>query len=883
MSGTGSLKDNNDRKNVLLQGNANEGTSARTRPFSFEEIMVRRQNKKLAVDAKDAEPMNLSDSYTTLNVFSHPDSDGGTTSMKESVPIKPVKEDTLKGTSRTKEEVRSRKEDDLVKDKTSCDLATNLKLKSYQNSSSRDRGAKIEKQSHSRNRTDECLRNDLENKFEKRKPKDVASKDRYNERENNSKRLGKRKHQNENGDRSKAELDVSSLKKHDLKRHQQAEYSERKARKKESSGSFYEEVKSKRRRSRSHEHVQDRDEKSLSISPRAQKREPYHSIRSGRHQFDADKNKTASNDRPFSGSYRRNSGHSSRLGGYSPRKRRSEAAVKTPSPTNRSPERTSVAWDFPPSGTINNSTGSSKAGFQQSEQAVSLNSHGLSICSSVTLHSQSGLPSLNKFSVNKIVSIDSIQLTHATRPMRRLYVENVPLLASDKSLMEGLNDFLLSSGVNHVEGTKPCISCIINKEKGQAVVEFLTPEDATSALAFDGKSVFNSILKVRRPKDFVEAAAGDPEGSVVAAPTVLDIVKDSPHKIFIGGISKCISSVMLKEIASAFGVLKACHFELNKGLNEHFAFLEYADQSITPKACAGLNGMKLGGAVLTVAQANPDASRQEITERPPFYGIPEYVKPLLQKPTQVLKLKNVFTREEFFLLTEPELEEMLEDIRLECARFGTVKSVNLIKYSCSDLVVHHEVDIVNDTSAQSPGPGNGSEAEPNLDHSNCVDQECGKESFQSVKEAQSVEEDFHLSELKPKQDYEQDESIAGNLQDTDAEAGIGDSNQKLEQTDTDLQKLAVQLNDTMTEKADVITEHKCGYMSIFEEGCILVEYMRKEAACTAAHSLHGRFYGDRMVSAGYAPYDLYQARFARLLHRDGVKPNLYSNAFTVEV
>lgn len=46
----------------------------------------------------------------------------------------------------------------------------------------------------------------------------------------------------------------------------------------------------------------------------------------------------------------------------------------------------------------------------------------------------------------------------------------------------------------------------INKEKCQALVEFLTPEDATAALSFDGRSLFGSVLKIRRPKDFVEAA-----------------------------------------------------------------------------------------------------------------------------------------------------------------------------------------------------------------------------------------------------------------------------------------------------------------------------------------------------------------------------------------
>lgn len=45
----------------------------------------------------------------------------------------------------------------------------------------------------------------------------------------------------------------------------------------------------------------------------------------------------------------------------------------------------------------------------------------------------------------------------------------------------------------------------VNKEKGQALVEFLTPEDASTALHFDGRSFSGNILKIRRPKDYVEA------------------------------------------------------------------------------------------------------------------------------------------------------------------------------------------------------------------------------------------------------------------------------------------------------------------------------------------------------------------------------------------
>lgn len=54
-------------------------------------------------------------------------------------------------------------------------------------------------------------------------------------------------------------------------------------------------------------------------------------------------------------------------------------------------------------------------------------------------------------------------------------------------------------------------------------------------------------------------------------------------------------------------------------LNEFSWLLQYIDHLITPKACAGLNGMKLGGQVLTVVQALPDAS--SLVHIPPLISL----------------------------------------------------------------------------------------------------------------------------------------------------------------------------------------------------------------------------------------------------------------------
>jgi hypothetical protein len=62
---------------------------------------------------------------------------------------------------------------------------------------------------------------------------------------------------------------------------------------------------------------------------------------------------------------------------------------------------------------------------------------------------------------------------------------------------------------------------------------------------------------------------------------------------------------------------------------------------VTLRACAGLNGMRLGSTILTVVQATPDAGPEAASAETPFYGVPEQAKPLLQTATRILELRNL--------------------------------------------------------------------------------------------------------------------------------------------------------------------------------------------------------------------------------------------------
>ncbi|CAN6551869.1 unnamed protein product [Malus baccata var. baccata] len=829
MSTSSQLQEINRKTSQIALPNHDEESAARTRPFSFEEIMLRRNNKKLcdSVVKEVVDVGNVPRESMVKNSFESFESEKDHRHHKDLPPVdkKPASEDPVKAYSRKKEiynskssktedgfskgKVRGGHEPESLKDKPSKDRRTEAK------------GGTTEKQIHGRRKIDERSDN-FQKESVKKHSRDLTGKERHmSQNRGRSEREAKRKYQNGYDEKIR---DRNAAKKHDSGKHHLLETSERKERKKSSKSNF-ENSRLKRERSRS----RDREDthRFRSPSPRAHNYTSHnlrirseissHSLkdRPGTQDSDIDRSRISNNG--SNSHHRRHGGPVKRLGGYSPRKRRTESALKTPSPPDRSPEKKSAKWDHPPT-------------------------------------------------------------------------------ATDK----------------------------ITKDKGQAVVEFLTPEDAIAALSFDGTDISGSILKIRRPKDFVEVATGDPEKSMAAVETMSDVVKDSPNKIFIGGISNALSSTMLLEIISVFGPLKAYHFEVNEKLNEPCAFVEYVDQSVTLKACAGLNGMKLGGRVLTAVQAIHGASSLENCGNT-SYEIPEYAKPLLQQPSQVLKLRNVFNLEHFSLLSEPEMEEVLEDVRLECARFGTIKSAKVVKYRNNHIITPGTSEAVND--AKSGGYQKSLESEETGAKIDAKEEHIANETRETsgveipnnakqVKE-EEVTEDNRFYYDKPADGFREEKSCQMGQSDDNMKAegsdnlpnnvlgehpnqlnGMKDASEccddlvtdiKIEDVslesksmakeDSTLKEVGIEREETFAGKegsagteSDAIRKSEINEKDHgkdqdydlarrFEPGCVFVEFVRAEASLKAAHCLHGRAFEDRIVTVEYVSLDHYKAQF----------------------
>ncbi|XP_077431775.1 U2 small nuclear RNA auxiliary factor 2a isoform X1 [Vanacampus margaritifer] len=281
-----------------------------------------------------------------------------------------------------------------------------------------------------------------------------------------------------------------------------------------------------------------------------------------------------------------------------------------------------------------------------------------------------------------------------TRQARRLYVGNIPFGITEESMMDFFNAQMRLGGLTQAPGN-PVLAVQINQDKNFAFLEFRSVDETTQAMAFDGIIFQGQSLKIRRPHDYqpLPGMSENPSvyvpgtqtinGLVINTGVVSTVVPDSAHKLFIGGLPNYLNDDQVKELLTSFGPLKA--FNLVKdsatGLSKGYAFCEYVDVNLNDQAIAGLNGMQLGDKKLLVQRASvgsKNATLTSINQTPVTLQVPGLNSTVTQMgglPTEVLCLMNMVAPED--LVDDEEYEEIVEDVRDECSKYGQVKSIEI--------------------------------------------------------------------------------------------------------------------------------------------------------------------------------------------------------------
>ncbi|KAI6225385.1 Splicing factor U2AF subunit [Aphelenchoides fujianensis] len=132
----------------------------------------------------------------------------------------------------------------------------------------------------------------------------------------------------------------------------------------------------------------------------------------------------------------------------------------------------------------------------------------------------------------------------------------------------------------------------------------------------------------------------------------------------------------VKELLSSFGQLKAFNLVTDgqTGMSKGYAFCEYLDTTLTDQAIAGLNGMQLGDNKLLVQLSNTN-SRHTHNNQFGFGASGIDLSKGTGPATEVLCLLNMITEDD--LRDDEEFEDIKEDIKTECSKYGTVISLEI--------------------------------------------------------------------------------------------------------------------------------------------------------------------------------------------------------------
>ncbi|XP_030480332.1 splicing factor U2af large subunit B isoform X2 [Cannabis sativa] len=293
----------------------------------------------------------------------------------------------------------------------------------------------------------------------------------------------------------------------------------------------------------------------------------------------------------------------------------------------------------------------------------------------------------------------------ATRHARRVYVGGLPPLANEQTIATFFSGVMAAIGGNSSGSGDAVVNVYINHEKKFAFVEMRTVEEASNAMALDGIIFEGVAVRVRRPTDYNPALAAtlgpsqpSPHLNLAAVGLIPGAITgaEGPERVFVGGLPYYFTEEQIKELLESFGPLRGFDLVKDKdtGNSKGYGFCVYQDPAVTDIACASLNGLKMGDKTLTVRRATMSAGQSKSEQDSILAQAQQHIaiqKMALQaggvrlpvggmgfggngeSPTKILCLTEAISADQ--LANDEEYEEILEDMKDECGKFGTVVNV----------------------------------------------------------------------------------------------------------------------------------------------------------------------------------------------------------------
>ncbi|KAL8011921.1 putative RNA recognition motif domain, nucleotide-binding alpha-beta plait domain superfamily [Plasmopara halstedii] len=301
----------------------------------------------------------------------------------------------------------------------------------------------------------------------------------------------------------------------------------------------------------------------------------------------------------------------------------------------------------------------------------------------------------------------------AQKPARELYVGNLPPSVTGPQLQEFLSTIIQQVGLTTKPGN-PIVNTWISTDGHFAFCEMRSVEECNLALLLNQLSLLGQPLKFGRPRSFMGPPQPMPQVSartqtaltnlgctpnpawfaqpvlpgsmevtttestlaeatlsaIAAAQSASASGAGSEHRLIMSNIPVVLTESQVKELVEPFGKLKT--FTLIKdpatGTSLGNALFEYEDSSVAAQAMEGLNGLSIGGILLSV-QRQPPASGAGLG------AFSSAITKSDEQPSAALKMTNMVSIDE--LRDDDEYADLAEDVEEECKRFGSVVGMEI--------------------------------------------------------------------------------------------------------------------------------------------------------------------------------------------------------------
>ncbi|MEN2496820.1 MAG: U2 small nuclear RNA auxiliary factor 2 [Marteilia pararefringens] len=270
---------------------------------------------------------------------------------------------------------------------------------------------------------------------------------------------------------------------------------------------------------------------------------------------------------------------------------------------------------------------------------------------------------------------------------KRLYVGNIPHSTDETEVINFFNSMMEEHSLKSPESGPAVISAQLNLDKNFAFIELRSVEETSGALILDGIQFHGCQLKLRRPRDYQPIQTWSLNGDYTSLPANFQLRAfggaANENKLFICNLPQSYGQNELRNLLSIYGQVSQCEIikDGNSSANKGFAIGEYSDPSVTQEAIKSLDGMKIDGHTISVKSAsnlngtNPQSAPVPTAVSLQIPGIETINVNVDSEATEILCLLNIIEVDD--LRDDEEYEDICEDIRQECEKFGTVVSLEI--------------------------------------------------------------------------------------------------------------------------------------------------------------------------------------------------------------